>query len=205
MLNVVLPDGLLEFDEAAHVYRLEGRPVPSVTQVLQLINSFDGVPLDVLERAREFGQHVHRAVELDSKGELDEESLDPALAEYLAGWRLFLRERKARVVASELRVCSRKLRYAGTLDALVEIAGRLTLIDVKSGAVPILTVGPQTAAYLKALRECWPSMSKTVLPPSLPRACVRLMPNDYQFVPLRDGRDWNVFLSALNIHQWRNT
>lgn len=198
-----MPAGLT-FDEAAHVYRLNGAAVPSVTQALQLIDSFAGVPLDVLERAREFGQHVHRTVELDARGELDEESLDPALAEYLAGWRLFLRERKARVLASELRVCSRKLRYAGTLDALVEIAGRLTLVDVKSGAVPILTVGPQTAAYLYALRECWPSLSRSTLPPSLPRACVQLTPNSYQLVPLRDPRDWNVFLSALNIHQWRN-
>jgi hypothetical protein len=31
------------------------------------------------------------------------------------------------------------------------------------------------------------------------------MPNDYRFVPLRDPRDWNVFLSALNIHHWRNS
>lgn len=202
MLDLPTPAGLT-FDEAAHVYRLDGVTVPSVTQALQLIDSFAGVPLDVLERAREFGQHVHRTVELDARGELDEESLDPALAEYLAGWRLFLRERKARVLASELRVCSRKLRYAGTLDALVEIAGRLTLVDVKSGAVPILTVGPQTAAYLYALRECWPSLSRSALPPSLPRACVQLKPNSYQLVPMRDPRDWNVFLSALNIHQWR--
>ena len=199
MLNVVLPDGLLEFDEAAHVYRLERRQVPSVTQVLQLIDSFEGVPLDVLERAREFGQHVHRAVELDSKGELDEDSLDPALAEYLAGWRKFVGDRKATVLASEVRVASRRLSFAGTLDSLVEIDGRTIVVDVKSGAIPTRTVGPQTAAYEFALRECWPDL----FPRALPRACVRLMPNDYQFVPLRDGRDWNVFLSALNIHKWR--
>jgi hypothetical protein len=203
MLELPMPPGLT-FDEAAHVYRLDGVTVPSVTQALQLIDSFAGVPLDVLERAREFGQHVHRTVELDARGELDEESLDPALAEYLAGWRLFLHQRKARVLASELRVCSRKLRYAGTLDALVEIAGRTVLIDVKSGAVPLLTVGPQTAAYLHALHECWPSMFRAALSlRALPRACVQLKPNSFQLVPLRDPRDWNVFLSALNIHQWR--
>jgi len=190
----------LAFDETAHQYRLEGRPVPSVTQVLQLIDSFEGVPLDVLERAREFGQHVHRAVELDSKGELDEDSLDPALAEYVAGWRKFLREHRATVIASEVRVVSERLRFAGTLDSLVEIDGEDWLIDIKSGAIPTRTVGPQTAAYEYALRELLMCSRRP-----LRRACVRLLPNDYRFVRLRDSRDWNVFVSALNIHQWRNT
>lgn len=201
MLDLRLPDGFLTFDETAHEYRLEGQPVPSVTQVLQLIDSFEGVPLDVLEAAREFGQHVHHAVELDSKGELDEDSLDPALAEYVAGWRKFLSDREATVLASEARVCDPRLRYAGTLDSLVSIGGKTWLIDVKSGAIPTGTVGPQTAAYLHALHACWPG----AFPRAMPRGCVQLKPNDYRFVWLRDSRDWNVFLSALNIHQWRNT
>jgi hypothetical protein len=201
VLDLLPQDELLTFDEAAHVYRLNAQPVPSVTQVLQLIDSFDGVPMDVLEAAREFGQHVHRAVELDSKGELDEDSLDPALAEYVAGWRKFISDRKAKVLASEVRVASRRLRFAGTLDSLLYIDDRHWLIDVKSGAIPTRTVGPQTAAYAHALRECWPFS----FPRTLPRACVRLLPNDYRFVHLNDPRDWNVFLSALNIHTWRNT
>lgn len=201
MLDLRLSESLLAFDEAAHVYRRYGQPVPSVTQVLQLIDSFEGVPMDVLEAAREFGQHVHRAVELDSKGELDEDSLDPALAEYVAGWRKFISDRNATVLASEVRVASNRLSFAGTLDSLVEIAGRTWLVDVKSGAVPTRTVGPQTAAYEHALRECWPIS----FPRTLSRACVRLLPNDYRFVHLGDSRDWNVFLSALNIHNWRNT
>lgn len=189
----------LTFDEGSHTYRLGGLVVPSVTQVLKILDdSFDRVPLDVLDAAREFGQHVHAACDLDNRGELDEDSLDPALAEYLAGWRKFLKDRRAKVVASELRVADRRLRYAGTLDAIVEIDGFRVLVDIKSGAVPS-TVGPQTAAYASAAREWCPELC----PGTLHRVCVQLMPNDFKAITLRGAGDWNAFLSALNVYQWR--
>ncbi len=188
----------LSFDEASHTYRLGGVIVPSVTQVLKILDdSFDRVPLDVLEAAREFGQHVHKAVELDSTGQLDEDSLDPALAEYVAGWRKFLKDRKATVIASEVRVASRRLRYAGTLDAIIETNGVEILVDIKSGAVPS-SVGPQTAAYEFAARE------SDRFPNPLHRMCVQLMPNDFKATVLRDRGDWNAFVSALNVYRWRN-
>ena len=196
----------VEFDEAAHRYRLDGEPVPSVTQVLGVLDQFAGVPADVLEAAREFGTHVHKAVELDVLGALDEESLDPALAEYLAGWRAFLRESGARPLRSEFRVASRSRRYAGTSDLLVEMPGRLwaswarprqlVLVDIKSGAVPEQTAGPQTAAYVEAIHEATGVRVR--------RACLQLKPNAYRFVACDDARDWSVFLSCLNIHHWRN-
>jgi hypothetical protein len=187
----------LSFDEASHTYRLGGVIVPSVTQVLKVLDdTFDRVPFDVLEAAREFGQHVHKTVELDSLGQLDEDSLDPALAEYLAGWRKFLADRTATVIASEVRVASRRLRYAGTLDAIVEMNGLKVLVDIKSGEVP-KTVGPQTAAYEFAARE-------SGLPDQLGRMCVQLMPNDFKATAMRDRGDWNAFVSALNVYRWRN-
>jgi hypothetical protein len=199
----------IEFDEPSHTYKVNGLQVPSVTQVLQLLDSFAGVPFDVLEAAREFGQHVHKTVELDVLGELDEESLDPALAEYLAGWRKFLDESGAGVIAVETIVASEELRFAGKLDLVLDFAGgtrgrRLAggpmIADIKSGQIPLLTVGPQTAAYEHCYRKSRPLISRPMA-----RACIQLMPNDYRFVPLRDPRDWNVFLSALNIHHWRNS
>lgn len=195
----------VEFDEAAHRYRLDGEPVPSVTQVLGVLDQFAGVPADVLDAAREFGTHVHKAVELDVLGALDEESLDPALAEYLAGWRAFTSNTGAKPVRTEFRVASRSHRYAGTSDLLVEMPGRsswrarssaVTLVDIKSGAVPKLTAGPQTAAYAEAIFQ------QTGV--RLRRACLQLLPNDYRFIACDDARDWSVFLSCLNIHHWRN-
>lgn len=184
------------FDEALHEYRIDGRVVPSVTQCLRYIDSFDGVPADVLEAAREFGSHVHAACDLDNRGALDEESLDPHLAEYLAGWRKFLHESKGRVVQSEQIVFSPRLLYAGTLDAVVNINGRDTLVDIKSGAIP-RSVGPQTAAYAEALRETTGQKISA-------RLCVQLLANDYRTKPLKDPADWSVFVSCLNLTKWES-
>lgn len=184
------------FDAARHEYRINGRVVPSVTQCLRYIDSFHGVPADVLEAAREFGSHVHAACDLDNRGELDEDSLDPRLADYLAGWRKFLRESKGRVVHSEQIVFHERLMYAGTLDAVVNINGRDTLVDIKSGAIP-RSVGPQTAAYAEALRH-------TTSQKISARLCVQLLANDYKTQALNDPADWSVFVSCLNLTKWES-
>lgn len=191
----------LTFDEASHTYRVGGAVWPSVTQVLDPLNTLDGIPWAVLEAAREFGTHVHQSCHLANVGTLDEDALDPALRPYLDGWRRFLRETGATVVHSELRVAHPTLRYAGTLDAVVRWPRLLadTVVDIKSGAVP-RTVGPQTAAYREAYTAVHGARSLSPV-----RYCVQLVGDgEYRLTKLTDPGDFNLFRSALNIHHWRN-
>lgn len=185
----------LEFNEARHEYRLDGRSLPSVTKVLGILQDFGGVPAEVLARAAEFGRHVHQAVDLYNKRTLDEGSLDPALVPYLDAWRTFLADTGAVVVESEKRVWHRTLHYAGTLDVLADWRGRRCLIDIKTGALP-RTVGAQTAAYWAALDSIGGRAAS-----NRPRYCVQLSPNRYQIHHLKDPSDWSLFQSALNC--WR--
>ena len=46
----------LTFDEAAHEYRLDGRRLPSVTQLLAPLVDYSKVPRETLERAQALGQ-----------------------------------------------------------------------------------------------------------------------------------------------------
>lgn len=179
----------LHFDSATHTYTLAGRRLPSVTQVLGVLDQYESVPLSALEAAREFGTHVHLAVELDIAGTLDEAALDPALAPYLEGWRKYRRDSGIRIIGSEQRIVDTVLGYAGTCDVVGEVRGQNVVIDIKSGAVP-KSAGPQVAAYaqvLKIRRRC----------------CLQLMPNDYRVHALTDPSDWPLFLSCLNIAKWR--
>ena len=48
---------MLTFDEPSHTYRWQGQVVRSVTQYLERLHSFAGVPVDVLEAAKKRG-HV---------------------------------------------------------------------------------------------------------------------------------------------------
>ena len=186
------------FDEARHEYRVGGRVVPSVTQVLSVITDFGGVSADVLARAAEFGTHVHQAVDLDSKGLLDEESLDPALAPYLAAWRTFLADAGATVLASEVRVYHPGQHYAGTLDALLRIRNKVAVVDVKTGVVP-RTVGPQLAAYETAY-----SASDEHEHAIRRRLCVQLTGDGYRVHECKNPADWSVFQSCLNVWRFKN-
>lgn len=184
----------LTFDAEAHAYYVGGARWPSVTQVLDPLQELDGIPRHVLEAAARFGTNVHQACHLHNLGILDEAQLDPALRPYVIAWQTFLTQTGARVVASEMRLAHERLRYAGTLDTICLIDGRRTLVDIKSTADIPRTAGPQTAAYAEALGE-----------PRIPRRVVQLRKDgSYRSKSLTDRADWNLFLSALNIHNWRH-
>ena len=65
-----------EFDPAAHRYTLGGIVLPSVTQILRGLDDFSNVPARVLEKARDRGNRVHAACNLDVLGTLDENTVD---------------------------------------------------------------------------------------------------------------------------------
>lgn len=187
---------MIEFCADLHEYRVDGRVVPSVTQILEPYTSLEYVDRETLRIAQELGDHVHLACHLYETGQLDEATLDPALVPYLDGWKAFLYDTGAVVLLSEHRVASRKRGYAGTLDSMVFWGKSKRLIDRKSGSVVPCTVGPQTAAYAEAYAEQTGERIRD-------RYCIHL-PGDgrYRSHPLKDPRDWINFQSALNLHRW---
>lgn len=191
----MLPE--LKFDATTHRYTLGGKHLPSVTQVLQLLDQFEDVSPAVLEAARERGTHVHAVTELDDRDELDESSVNVALAPYLAAWRKFRADTGFVPTHIEDRVAHRHLGYAGTLDRMGTLRGRPALVDIKSGLKP-KSVGAQTAAYL----EAWMLTSGARRRPV--RYCVQLNPEGYRLHVLDDPADWPLFVSCLNVHNWRS-
>ena len=181
----------LTFDAGTHVYRHGGRVVPSVTQVLDILNDFSDVHPDRLEAARLRGSHVHAMIDLDNRGELDEASVDEAYRPYLTQWRLFLRGSAFVVTASELRVFHKVLRYAGTCDTLIG-HGSSWVLDIKTGAMP-RSVGAQLAAYQQALD-----------PRPRRRLCLELGPNSYRLHECKSLADFSLFQSCLNIWRFKN-
>jgi hypothetical protein len=146
-MNAVLPT----LDEATHTYTLNGVRVPGVTSILAPICDFSRVPPDVLRAASEFGTAVHLACELDDRGDLDEEQLDPALAPYLLGWRKFSKDYTVKWSLIEELVYHPVMGYAGKLDRYGVVKGDDTVVDIKSSAQLYPSVGPQLAAYQKAI------------------------------------------------------
>lgn len=198
---------LLEFNQPAHAYRLDGKPVPSVTQALGVLESYLGIPESVLEAARQRGELVHQGCDQIDREVFDADAWQavlPELAPWFEGYRNWLADSGATILSSESRVGSPKYGYAGTLDAVAEIRGRLVLIDRKATAAIPPTVGPQTAAYLQAYQETYPGKATGQ---RFARYCLHLNPSHargYKFAPLNDPADWSVFVSCLNVKKWKD-
>jgi hypothetical protein len=199
----------LRFNEAGHSYALDGRAVPSVTTVMQDVGLIDysGIPPAVREQALERGRIVHTCTQYDDElsiegQQLDPSQIDPAVAGYVEAWRRFRRETGFTPELIEHRAVNHAHcglpagLYAGTLDRTGRFGGQsscVDLLDIKTG-----TACEWVRYQLSAYAAFFPH------PRTLRRYCVELHDDGTYKVPfVFEARDWqrdfNVFISALNV------
>jgi hypothetical protein len=174
-LTIPTPDGAL-FDYAQHAYTLDGRPIPSVTQILKATGasaSFDEVPAHLLERKRQIGQAAHAATHFYDEGDFDaemerayfaQEAAEP-VRPYYDAWRKFRAERKFLPFLLETVVTSRRYWFSGTLDRFGAVHGhdKLVLCDIKCGDPDDAAADLQTAGYVIALLEQYPQLAEYIV------------------------------------------
>lgn len=188
--------GALAFDEASHTYRADGVVVPSVTQIIAPMYDFKGIPEDVLIAKRDLGRAVHTACEYDDEDDLDDSTIDASMAPYIAAYRAFKRDVKPVVVMNERKLYSRKYRYAGTIDRRFIIDGQPWTVDLKTTATMSPAVGLQLAAYDRLAQEEIGEKSRM--------GALQLKPDGkYKLHPFTKTGDFAVFLSLLNVHNWK--
>lgn len=196
----------LHFNRETHTYKLAGRRLPSVTEVLETaLQEMKDLPEHLVKAAGEFGQHVHSACDLYDRNELDHEALDVRLRPYIRAYEAFLLQSRALVLASELRVHHPKLGYAGTLDRKVIFPDRKkayarlpSVLDIKTASAVSRSVGPQTAAYREADRACGNQVDDI-------RYCLHLRADaTYRLHRLEGGMDFVIFQSCLNVWRFKN-
>ncbi len=189
---------MLEFDADTHTYSRGGITLPSVTTILRPLYDFSRVNDEVMAAACEFGTHVHATCELYDLDDLDEESLDPALAEYLDGWKKFRAETGFRVAANEQVVEARIHGYSivGTLDRVGFLGDDRVLIDLKTSAALSPVTGPQTAAYANAYTAMTGHKIKR-------RYGLLLKPGGYKLIECADKSDFSTFLACKQIFDFR--
>lgn len=184
---------MLDFNDDLHQYTYEGVIVPSVTQVLKsagLYPDFSVIPPNVLEWKRNLGTQVHAATELDDMDNLGD--YDQQISGYIDSWRKFKTDTGFKPVNIEQRVFHKQYRYAGTLDRTGVLDSKDVLVDIKTGEIDLVVVGPQTAAYAQACGF------------KGKRYAIRLLPDGkYKLVSCTNKMDFQVFLNALNLYNWR--
>lgn len=142
----------LAFDERNHIYRLDGVELPSVSKIMEPLSrdKYAGIGEKTLERAANKGTSVHNSIEFFIK--FGVEDVNPAHKGYFDAFREWWEKEQPVFVGSECRVYHPIRRYAGTVDLLAYLHGKLTLIDFKStAALSDMTCGVQLEAYAQAL------------------------------------------------------
>ena len=173
-----------------------------------MLADYSRVDRSIMDRACAFGNAVHKVVELHETGRLDEASLRPK-EQYLAdmtpildAWKLCVAEQGLKVLHVESVIASLKYGYAGRLDAIAEVRGVPSVVEIKSRPFNGMLEPLQTAAYLEAWNECHPKervKSRWF--------CELRLDGTYSFKEISKGLGepdhFSIFRSALALFQWR--
>ena len=186
--------------------------VPRVSQIAGLLDpgAYQFVKDSAMVTASRRGTWVHEAIDrfhTAGRWELGNYDVDSVTAPYYGGYMDFLSDTGAEPLEGEKVVYHRTYRYAGRLDKLFRIQGRLTVVDFKVTAAMPKTVWVQLAAYMEAENDA----IKAILYPNYPplitdRAALRLKPNEkYQLRRPSElfAEDLRVFLALLQILRWK--
>lgn len=141
---------MLTYDDARHEYRLNGRPIPSVTQALKLAGHIDDWWYTPEAAAR--GTAVHTACELVDGGPARRTAsamhTDDDIAGYVDAYQMFSFD--TQVVYSEIEVmCAHPDgTYAGRPDRIVaNLLGEAGVLEIKTSRTPEDWHSIQLAAY----------------------------------------------------------
>ena len=145
----------VEFEDVNHVYRKNNVILPSVTSIMKILSDdiYSTIDPEILANAANRGTSIHQAIEFYDKFNFTatEENEKPYFNAYLD----YREEHNVIPIANEIKLYHKQLLYAGTLDAIAIVDGKVTLVDYKTTSVLHTNlVSVQLAGYLMAL-ESW--------------------------------------------------
>lgn len=121
------------FDEETHAYTVDGRRVPSVTEIVGLITAgkYADTNTAMMEQAKRRGSEVHFICEaIDCGIDPDELEIPPELAGYVNAYLAFLRDWAPEWDYIEKTVYTPI--YAGRADRIGTIDGHTVIVDLKT-------------------------------------------------------------------------
>jgi len=179
------------FDNCNHIYRLKDRIIPGVTTVLQ--DNF-GTRSYWSEWYANRGKATHLAIHYMIQDRLDWNTVDERIKPRIEAFKKCIKENDFKIEKSEIKLCSKRYRFAGTLDLI--LAGGI-LADIKSSIEP--TVDLQLAAY----SLLWEENNKT----KIKKACAIELKEDgnYKLKWISDIKKCQrIFLATLTVANWKN-
>ena len=138
----------VQFNPERHEYSVDGRVIPSVTQILKDIGVIETRWYTAEGRNR--GSTVHEYLELYDRGLLDPNVVEPEYRGYIDAYLDFLACSKVEYEQIEEPVAHPVYKFAGTPDRVGKINDTACVLDIKSGS-SVDWHGLQLAGYALAL------------------------------------------------------
>jgi hypothetical protein len=195
---MIEPISNITFNEEYHQYKIDGKPIKSVSHFLKPISMqvYETIDEDILRKAAERGTSIHFSIELFNTFGVNE--IHPDYLPYLEAYKKWAEKYLPIVQASEFRVYHPLYWYAGTADLICEIFGKMYVIDLKTTAdLKGYLVSLQLAAYAEALKQHGIKIEA---------AAVLHIKKDgnFTFKEYNINENFNVFLQCLNLQNYIN-
>lgn len=160
------------------------------------------------DRAADAGTDAHSYMESLMNGSVDINAQfdPPGLGRAAENIRQILRRLQPIPISIEGTVWSDNHGYAGSYDAIVQIDGKTTLIDLKTSTGVYADYALQLSAYKFAETILLPDGKELVMP-DIEQCQIWHAPKDgkWSIVNVDVDRDeFNVFLAALRTFHWKN-
>lgn len=146
----------IDFDPEHHVYTVNGKRLPSVTEICAPLTAADMAKLSpaLISAAANRGSLVHELTELIDYGTApDDLEMYAALVPYITAYQRFLRDYRPRWQRIEYRLASEKDGFAGTLDRLGVIDDRPAIVDIKTTSAATRPTKVSWVAQLSGYRR----------------------------------------------------
>lgn len=176
--SVIAIDGQIAFEEESHTYTVNGKRLPSVTQIMKKLSEkhYENISEHRMRNASDRGKRVHLSIEL-----YEQMGIDPTddVKDYVTQYKVAKRLEKFKVLKNEVMMTNGE--FCGTVDIIGEIDGDLVLIDLKATSkIYIDMLEIQLAGYEELATHNGFQV----------KACygLQLKPNGYKWVRIKPNR-----------------
>lgn len=201
---------MIILNEEKGVYQRNGTDYGRVSDILKSVGIIDDRWFTEYAALR--GTYVHEAIALYDQGNLDYPSLHEDLRGYVSAWMDFRKDTQFIFHPGKIEetLYSDIYKVAGTPDRIepetskITKDGDLAIIDAKCVTSLNPSVEIQTAGYEQMFREMYRSSNGKEFSGKIRRYAIQLF-NDgrYKIKPLTQYGDALIWLSAVNIYNWK--
>jgi hypothetical protein len=191
---------------AAFAERIQAEkiPWPDVHAELTNVDKLKAVPWDYAEKKRDLGSTFHDLAERYAGGmalnpEVFASDVQPLVKSFLK----FVEDFKPKWEAMECGVFNREHNYAGTMDTIMHVDGRLMVVDYKTGKDTYVEHALQLAAYRRAEFLALADGSEIPMPKTVGGAVLLIQPDGYKLMEWPcDDAEFDAFLSLRGAYDF---